>query len=296
MMNNNNSKGVSYTAGFFILIGLAITLTAVSAMIALGMVHGDIAALSDPGRAGLLRAIQAISVLIGMLLPALVTAQILNRRPLHLLGFREVQPAQLGIVIAIVIASLPVAGALGYLNKMIPISAEMKTWFDSLEKSYTDQVLIMMDVHSTQGFIVSLLLMALLPAICEETLFRGGLQNFLSRATGRPWLAILIVSILFSLAHFSYYGFLVRLFLGIVLGVVYERTRNIWLSATVHFLNNALAVAQFYWLVHQGKDIKAALNDDVSFSYWGLLGIPVLIVLFRLLKKRIDPETLQQTR
>jgi membrane protease YdiL (CAAX protease family) len=299
---NSNSKKVSYTAGFFMLIGIALLGLVISGVIggvilifnSGGNAAGLESALSNPKNAATLRMIQTISVIIGMFLPACFVASILNRRPFSLLGFRkQIQLKQVGLIVLIVFASLFIAGTLGYLTKLIPFPATWKSSFDKMESSYGEQVEIMVSLKSFSGYIMSVALMAFLPAVCEETLFRGGLQNFLGRATKSPWLAIIIVSILFSAVHFSAYGFLPRMFLGIVLGCVYYFTGNLWLSILLHFLNNALAVTQAYALAQQGKGLKEAMNDDISPYYWGIIALPVLFFLFRALKNISQKEQLQ---
>ncbi len=290
--NYNNSRGVSYTAGFFMLIGFALLGLAISGVISVLLLSNTgkpiTEAINDPKNADLLKLIQIISVLISMFLPAFIVARILNRKPFQLLGYqKDADLKQVAIVVLIMFASLFVAGSLGYLTKAIPLTESLKEKFDAAEKSYSEQVGIMVNLKSFGGYVFSLVMIAFLPAVCEETLFRGGLQNFLSKATKSPWLAIIVVSILFSLVHFSFYGFLPRMFLGLMLGLIFYYTKNLWLSITMHFLNNALAITAAYVAVNQGKDLKAAMSEDVQLYYWGFLAIPILILLFAALKRTV---------
>ena len=85
------------------------------------------------------------------------------------------------------------------------------------------------------------MVIAFLPALFEETLFRGGMQNLFSRWFKKPLLAIVVTSIIFSAIHGSYLGFLSRFALGFLLGWIYYRTGNIWLNIIGHFFNNAFA-------------------------------------------------------
>ena len=62
-------------------------------------------------------------------------------------------------------------------------------------------------------------------------------------------------------------------------------TGNIWLSITAHFFNNALAVTAAFVSIQQGKNIKEAMNEDVSVSYWGFIAIPILVLLLIALKR-----------
>jgi hypothetical protein len=291
MMNNNNSKGISYTPAFFFLIGLALVGMAIGSMIGFGMLSKSVggtiditAALKDPANADWLRSIQVLNVILSMILPTLLVGWMIGRRPLHEIGFRTPTLAkQLVIVLGIVIISVMVAGALGTLNKNLNLFPDWKAEFERLEKTYAEQVSVMINLKSVGGYLFSLFLMAVLPAVGEEMLFRGGLQNFLSKATNNPWLAILIVSVLFSLIHFSFFGFLPRLFLGIVLGAIFYLTNNLWLSVFAHFLNNAFAVTAMYVYVKRGKGIQEAMSDDMV-SYWALLFLPILVYLLMQLR------------
>jgi uncharacterized protein len=296
--SNNNSKGVSYSAGFFMLIGLALLGLVVGSAIGAGILFsmGNVSlnnleeALKDPANANAIRLVQVVSVVISMLIPSLIVAMILNRKPLQLLGYRNnFNAKQAGLVLLIVFVSVSIAGALGYLNKELPFFQGWKAEFERLEKEYLEQVSVMVDLKSTGGYIMSLMIMAVLPAVCEETLFRGGLQNFLTRATKKPWLSIIVISILFSLVHFSFYGFLPRLFLGIMLGAIFHYTQNLWLPILAHFLNNAMAVTAMYFAVRQGKDLKSAMNEEMPY-YWGLIALPILIFLLIALKRISAPQ------
>lgn len=292
--NNNNSKGVSYSTGFFMLLGFALLGLVLSSFISAGILlatnGGSIedmqTAIKDPANANMIRLIQVGSVFISMFIPSLVVANILNRKPFKLLGFNNnVGLNQVGITLLIVFVSVFVAASFGILNKEIADSFGWKGWSEKLEKSYNEQVALMLDVKSLGGYVMSLVVMAFIPALCEEMLFRGGLQNFLTRATRKPWVSILLVSLLFSLVHFSVYGFLVRVFLGVVLGLIFHYTKNIWLCITAHFFNNALAVSSIYFFTRQGKDMEEAMKQDISAAYWGFIAIPILILLFNSLRK-----------
>jgi membrane protease YdiL (CAAX protease family) len=229
-----------------------------------------------------------------MMLPAYLTAFILNRRPLQLLGFKnEVNILQIVLVVGIMFTALFVAGGLGSFNKDLAQLLGWGNWAENLEKTYNEQVAVMLNTKGIGGYLLSIFVMALLPAMSEEMLFRGGLQNFLTRATKKPWLSIIIVSILFSIVHFSVYGFLVRFFLGIVLGFIFYSTGSIWLSMTAHFFNNALAVSGIFFMTAQGKSMKEAMSKDVSATYWGFLALPIIIWLFIVLVRMSKKEQIE---
>ena len=293
-MYDNDSKGISYTGGFFMLIAFviagAILGTLLGSAVWTGMTGKTTQALVegavDAKDAPAYRVMQALNAIFSFLVPTLIVAFMLHRRPLKLIGFesRGMQWKQFGLLILIFATALMVSTALSYISHLIPIPASAKAYFDLLEERYNKQVAAVMSLDSVQDYIASLLVMAALQGLCEEVVFRGGLQNFLTRGTGKPWLAIIVVSLIFSAMHFSYYGFLSRFALGMVLGVLYYYSGTIWWSVLAHFLNNAMAVTVLYVYSLQGKPIKEAMDNEVE-SFWGLLAVVPLTGLFILFKK-----------
>lgn len=293
-MYDNNSKGISYTAGFFMLIAFAVAAIFLAALISIpiwtgmtGQSFKDMEkGMSDPANSNAIKVIQLITTLIGFLVPAIFTAYLLNRKPMDLLGFsRKINWKQVGIVCAIMITALFVSAFLSYVNQRLPISESLKLRFDKMENDYNQQVEAIIGLNNFGEYVLALMLMAFLPALCEETLFRGGLQNFLTRSTKMPWLSILIVSILFSAAHFSFYGFLSRIFLGVILGLLYQYSGKLWLNIIAHFFNNALAVTVIYVLKTRGSSLKEAVGNNEDTAWWGIFLLPAVIGLFIVFRK-----------
>ena len=287
-MYDHNSKGISYTAGFFILIGFTIAGLLMAGLVSLPvwsvMTGTSIKTmeenLTNPAFSNAIKVIQTITVIIGFLLPAIFTALLLNRKPMKLLGFAgRINGNQLGLVLLIVIFSLVVSASLGYLNELIPLTQKLRVLFDKWESDYNKQVEVIIGLNNVTEFVIAIILLAFLPALCEEALFRGGMQTFLTRSTHKPWLSIIIVSFIFSIAHFSFYGFLPRFFLGIMLGLLFQLSGRLWLSILAHFLNNAAAITVIYVYKLQGKSLKEAIAESEG-TLWGLLALPVVIMLF----------------
>jgi membrane protease YdiL (CAAX protease family) len=284
----NSRQGVTYTAGFFILFGL----------MGVGLIVGSLAGagiwvamtgqgfttmqkgMLDPANVQAVRMLQLVSTFFIFFVPAYLTSLILHRKPLRFLGFNLYFTwRELGLAIAIMVAALPLVGTLSELNKLIPIPASLESWFLELEETYEQQVKVLSRIDGFPDYLLSLLVMALAPAVFEETFFRGGMQHILHGATRRPWLAIVLTSLVFSAIHFSYYGFIPRFCLGMVLGLLYYYSGSLWLSIAGHFFNNALVVTQIYVLRLQGKSIDAAMEE--SGPWWmGILTGIVMIGLF----------------
>ncbi len=293
-MYDSNSKGISYTAGFFMLIAFAVAGLIFAALlgnqVSISMTGKNLEELSsgkfDPADAAAYKIIQALSQVFGYLIPTLIAAFVLHRRPVQLLGYhRGFKWSLAGMTVLIMIMALIASGGLSYVNHQIPVPPDWKLRFDKLETEYSSQVEAIINLDTPVDYMLALFFMALLPAICEETLFRGGLQNFLTRSTQNPVLSILIVSVIFSAVHFSFYGFLSRFFLGVVLGFLYYYSGRMWPNILAHFVNNALALTALYLYKREGKSISEAMTETQGEEWWGLLALPVVIALLVYFKR-----------
>lgn len=291
-MNEFESRGISPAGAFFILFGLVLVCLFVGVLIAGGVwvamtdksMFNMAKDMLDPRFANAARVVQVVSVFFGFYIPALITARLMDRRPFRLLGYREgFNVKQLILVLVIMLLSMPLVGALSELTQHIPLTKSAAAYFKTLEDNYNGEAEALSTIRSTMEFIFSLIVMALLPAVIEETLFRGALQQILIKWIKIPILAIVITSILFSLIHASYYGFLSRFALGMVLGLIYYYSGSIWLSMAGHFANNTIAVCYMYYLSTHGKPATEAMEDN-SPMWWGIPSLLVVIVLIRVFR------------
>ncbi len=292
-MYDPNSKGISYGNALLILIGLwfagFIVGSVITIPIWMAMTDKSLMKMPTemllPENVNALRIIQVISTAAIFFLPAYFTALIVNRKPLKLLGFNtRFNAKQLLLSLVIIFCAALVAGSLAEINEMIPIPKSLEVLFKKLENDYSSQVEAISNMKTFGDYIISIVMIALLPAVFEETFFRGGMQNLLTRSTKNPWLSIIITSVIFSIIHLSYYGFLARVCLGIVLGLIYYYSRSIWLNIAAHFFNNAFAVTQLYVLLQKGKTVKDAMDD--KWPIWaGLIATVALYALFVVFKK-----------
>lgn len=275
-------SGVGLLLGSFISIGIANMYLKVP-------LENLADALKNSDNANLSRMLQFVSTLFFMAIPSLVFAKIVSSKPLAYIGFNEaISGKQVFILIGIMIAGLFLSGALSELNAMIPISASAAKYFKGLEDEYSKEMLAIANMKSLQDYLFSLFIIALLPALFEEMLFRGSLQPVMIKITRNSFAGILITSILFSAIHASYYGFLPRLALGLMIGYVFYQSKNLWLSSIMHFLYNGFGVTQMYALSKQGLLTPEKMNDESLPLYYGLIAGALVYVLFIFFKKESE--------
>ena len=86
------------------------------------------------------------------------------------------------------------------------------------------------------------IVVAILPGIAEELVFRGFLQNILMKIIKNPHISIWLAAFIFSLIHGSLLNLIPRMLMGAVLGYVYYYSQNIWIPIIVHAVNNAASI------------------------------------------------------
>ncbi|HEX5669715.1 MAG TPA: CPBP family intramembrane glutamic endopeptidase [Chitinophagaceae bacterium] len=296
MYDIHSRPGTSYGRGLLILFGSVFVGLFLGSLISFGLwplmtgksVMSIQTDMSNPAYANALRVLQVVSTFFTFVVPTLVMANLLSKKPYDLLGFNfYFGPNQVVLTILIMVASLPLVGALGELNKMIPLSKGLETYFKELESAYAEQIKGVARITGLGDYLISLVVMALAPAFFEELFFRGGVQNLLQRSTKNPWLSIVVTSIIFSAIHLSYYGFLPRFALGMVLGMFFYYSGSLWLPILGHFFQNAMVVTQLFIYQKQGKSVEEAMNETFPL-WWGLIGIAALVFLFSFFRKNAD--------
>ncbi len=286
-MNQRNQ--VNYASQFAILIGLmGLFLVLGSVLIGLlgsQLLHAPVLQVADlmnrPENSNIARLLNTLASLLAFFLPAFILARVVSKNPFQQLGFNtSFSSKQLLLIIFITFASMVLGGALGELNEKIPLPAKWLSSARALEDTYKSAMLAMANMKTTGEYLLSLLALAFAPALFEEVLFRGGFQQVFVGWTKSKWAGIIITSIFFSAIHFSYFGFLPRVALGMVLGLIYFESKNIWLTIFLHFLNNALVVTQLYVVARQGKSIAKTMDESMPM-WWGLFAIVLLVVFMK---------------
>lgn len=129
-------------------------------------------------------------------------------------------------------------------------------------------------VNSWGTYFLFLFTMAIVPAFCEELLFRGLIYNGLKKwnSTG----ALFVSAALFMLMHGSPDQTVHQFFLGLVLALVFSCTGSLWAPMLLHFLNNFIALTSSFIYAKR----KVALSTEVVKTPWGQWALYGLFAIF----------------
>ena len=126
--------------------------------------------------------------------------------------------------------------------------------------------------------VLQFITIALVPAFCEEFLFRGViLSNLMPYGKG---LAIVGSSVLFGLMHGNFHQFLYTTVAGVILGVVYVLTDSIWCSIFVHLINNSVSIVQTAVIERFDDSTASILFAIVEGSIFaaGVVSLVILVI------------------
>jgi len=144
-----------------------------------------------------------------------------------------------------------------------------ENWAREHEDVATELTKFLTEFNSPADLVLALVVIALLPALGEEIVFRGLFQNQIYRASKNAHIAIWAAAFLFSAIHFQFFGFVPRLLLGALFGYLYYWSGSLWIPITAHFANNGLSVLAMYFYK------KGTLDYDVE----KVEAVPVNVVI-----------------
>lgn len=175
-----------------------------------------------------------------------------------------------------IVVSYPFIMMVFQFNMGLPIPED---WLKSEEQinQFSDKLML---VGNFKELAVTFLIGAIIPPICEELFFRGGLQPLLQKMFRNADMGIIMSAIFFSLMHGQPTGFIPRLILGIIFGYVYYWGRNIWLPILCHMVWNGSQIIIMYITAHQPADKVLTEPQKVPF-YMSLISVALLFLIFK---------------
>ena len=153
------------------------------------------------------------------------------------------------VTLVLMFVALPFINEMVSLNEMMKLPGYLKgmeDWMKSAEAEATRLTETFMKMPTPGAFLFNMVMIALLPAIGEELMFRGLLQRLLKDWLKNVHAAIFISAFFFSAMHMQFYGFIPRMMLGVLFGYLFYWSNSIWVPVFAHFINNGAVVIIAY--------------------------------------------------
>jgi uncharacterized protein len=169
---------------------------------------------------------------------------------------------------------IPFVNFLGELNSQMKFPESLsgiENWMKTMEDAAEVMVEKFMKVESISGLMFNIFMIAVLPALGEELMFRGVIQRIFTSWTRNYHWGIWIAAFLFSAMHMQFYGFLPRMVLGAMFGYLLVWTGTMWVPILAHFVNNTMGVLGYYFID------KGVISKDVEDWGTGSEQFPLVI-------------------
>lgn len=278
-------QGKNFIQSILILLSLIIAGTLVGSILAMLLIEpilgisvmGNTEVLNiysnNPATPTALKFFQFFQVFFSFIVPAHLFARFQsNNQSAEYLQLKRTNNIHYLIAALMIFLISPLISFLNELNQNIKLPASLSSLeltFKSLEDKSKIATELFLNVNSNADILVNFFIVALLAAVSEELIFRGVLQRLMGTVVRNIHINILICSIIFSAFHLQFYGFIPRLFLGLLLGYSFHFSRSLWVPIFIHFLNNGTAV--LIDLLYKKNLISLNPNENEYFGVFGLL-------------------------
>ncbi len=229
-----------------------------------------------------------------ILLPALLFSKWFYEDVSHIIRIKVPKWSELGLFLIGIIILTPLLQNYLYLqnyffDKLASSSHffhSIKEALDYLDKLVEDTYGNLLKANSIFEGIFVVIVVSIIPALCEETMFRGFIQRSFEFKMKPVW-AALITAIFFGLYHFNPYGLIPLIALGFYFGFAAYTSESIVIPMVLHFLNNFFAIILYFIYGNEELlDSKVDKSIDLLATSTTLIGLLVLFLgVLYLIKK-----------
>ncbi len=235
---------------------------------------------------------------IGMfVIPPFIFAYLCSENTIGFLQLnKKVRISDVLVVVLFMMAVIPFINLLNDLNHRLVLPQALsgiENQMKAMEEAAAKLTEKLLNVHTINGLLFNILVIAIIPALGEELIFRGTLQSIF-----KDWKGIIVgiwfAAFIFSAIHMQFYGFVPRMLMGAFFGYLVYWSGNIWLPILAHFTNNVLAVI-FYYLKFNGVQTIDIDTIGTGNTLWiGIVSGIVVIAGILLIKGILQKPDLKQ--
>ena len=208
--------------------------------------------LSDPNTIMMLKFFQVVQSIGLFIIPPFIIAYLFHGKISEYLCFnKSFDFTSLFLVVVLMFFATPFINFLGEINSNMQLPEWMsgiENWMKDSEDKAAGLTEAFLKVNNLGGLFFNLFMIAVLPAIGEELLFRGVIQRIFTKMTKSYHWGIWISAIIFSAMHLQFYGFVPRMLLGVLFGYLLVWSGSLWLPIAAHFVNNGVATVAMYFI------------------------------------------------
>ncbi len=283
---------VSFLA--FLIIGLVAAIPVVGASNLIDILSTG--AYNTPESIALLKYFQVVQSIGLFVVPPFIIAYLYEGKVYEYLSLnRRFNWKQFILALLSILVLLPFIGFAGEWNSQVNLPEFMsgiEAWMHRMEDSAAVMIEKFIKVETTGGLLFNIFMIAVIPALGEEFLFRGVIQKIFTNMTKNYHWGIWISAIIFSAFHMQFLGFIPRMLLGALFGYMLVWSKTLWLPVLGHFINNLVGVLALH-VQNLDNENTSQMGEFVEKMpvHWGiaLFSLLLTILLLLALKKETKP-------
>ncbi len=188
-------------------------------------------------------------------------------------GQDKFQAKWIGLAMLTMLAGIPLVNAMLEVNSMFVLGDSA----DVLEETAARFTEYIVAADGIGVLLLNVLIIAVMPALGEEFIFRGVLQKIFARMAKNIHVGIIVSAFFFSALHLQFYGFIPRFALGVLFGYIAVWGGSIWYAVIAHAVNNGFSLVIAYLIQHGMLD-EAAETFGATTSDWIFLGVGTVLL------------------
>ncbi|NTV92525.1 MAG: CPBP family intramembrane metalloprotease [Chlorobiaceae bacterium] len=299
----------SFFLNTLILFGIMMLYQVMGSLLFLKISALDLSLPLSPGDQGrmisLMRIMQAVSQILLLAFPVLLLAKrhaggehLFSAETLAFLGIQR--KGSLALVLWAVLGVFclqPLMQTIAELQQLYlwPALGEAGKQVVENQKIMDRMIAALAVMRSLPEAVAVVAVLAVTPAMCEELLFRGYIQENYRQAID-PRAAVILTGFVFAVFHLSAANFVPLTLLGCYIGYVFLKAGTLAVPFAVHLVNNLAALVQLSMGSGTGINVDGASHSGVVGFWWWWLVVAGSMVLFLLCMAKFRAASFSETR
>ena len=217
-----------------------------------------------PEKANGFRIATGVGQFLFILLPTMMLARFASPVPKNYLRIRTPDVRTLLVPLVGIFSLQQLLQVYLFFQEKIPVPQSIEQQVNQFKELLEEAYRMLVGAHSIPELLAVILIVALIPAIAEELMFRGLVQRSFEKGLS-PGKGVLVTGVIFGAYHLNPFSIVPLVLLGIYLGFLVLRANNIWVSVSAHFYNNTIACIAAY--VNKDDALITGDPGEMSFGF-----------------------------
>jgi membrane protease YdiL (CAAX protease family) len=214
-----------------------------------------------------------------ILLPTLLLARLFATRLSGVFQFRVPGLRESTLALIAFFSLQQVFEAYMFFQERVPLPELLRDLIEPIKKLFEELTKVLIRADSPVELLAVILVVAVVPSIVEELLFRGLIQKIFERLMS-PTVSAILAGTIFGLYHMNPFEVVPLIGLGVFFGLLRYRSQSLWLPISAHFFNNLMAaLASYYGLQDENLLAAAQTTVDIPAMLFELVGFAALFFL-----------------